>query len=390
MGALQYTHVPGYAALLLRRTYPELTLPKSLMDVAFQWLRPTNAQWRADTYTWHFKTGFGKPDATLTFGHLNTEQDKYRYQSSEFQYIGFDELTEFTESQYRFLFSRLRRNVSIAVPLRMRASSNPGGIGHNWVRKRFILDQATNRAFIKAQLEDNPFIDREEYEESLNELDAITRARLRHGNWEIRPEGNLFKRAWFHFEDRPPARLIRQVRYWDLAATEPAKGRDPDWTVGVKMGIDEFKVYHVIDVRRFQMNPRDVERLIRQTARSDGYDVSIRIEQEGGASGKSLIDHFMRNVLDGFDVRPGPAVGDKLARANPYSAACERGDVRLKEAAWNDDYLDELCAFTGGKDGHDDQVDASAGAFGTLSREPTEAWNEEDVAAMVGARRRRR
>src|SRR4029079_8917579 len=76
--------------------------------------------------------------ATIMFGYLNRPLDKFRYASSEFQYIAFDELTDFTEEDYLFLFSRLRRNTSFPVPLRMRSASNPGGPGHAWVKERFI------------------------------------------------------------------------------------------------------------------------------------------------------------------------------------------------------------------------------------------------------------
>ena len=59
--------------------------------------------------------------ARLTFGYLETERDKYRYQSSEVQYVGLDELIQFAESQYLYLFSRLRRHATSEVPLRMRS-----------------------------------------------------------------------------------------------------------------------------------------------------------------------------------------------------------------------------------------------------------------------------
>ena len=106
MGALAQVDVPGYAALLFRRTYSDLALPGALMDRAHDWLGGTAAVWNERKHTWSFPSG-----ATLTFGYLETERDKYRYQSSEVQYIGFDELTEFAESQYLYLFSRLRRGV---------------------------------------------------------------------------------------------------------------------------------------------------------------------------------------------------------------------------------------------------------------------------------------
>ena len=112
MAALQYVSVPSYAALLLRRTYADLSLPGALMSRAFEWLIPTDARWKSSEKTWVFPSG-----ATLTFGYLDHSGSEYRYQSSEFQFIGFDELTQFRESQYRYLFSRLRRLADDSVPL---------------------------------------------------------------------------------------------------------------------------------------------------------------------------------------------------------------------------------------------------------------------------------
>ncbi len=133
MAALQLVDIPGYSAIIFRQTYADLALPGALMDRSFEWLLPTDAKWNATEKKWLFPSG-----ATLNFGYLESENDKYRYRSSEFQFIGFDELTNFTETQYRFLFSRLRRTNSINVPLRMRSASNPGGVGHDWVKTRFV------------------------------------------------------------------------------------------------------------------------------------------------------------------------------------------------------------------------------------------------------------
>src|SRR4029077_3634506 len=144
---------------------------------------------------WTFPSG-----ATLAFGYLENENDKYQYQGAEYQFVGFDELSQFTESQYLYLFSRLRRLEGSDIPLRMRSASNPGGVAGRWVYSRFIPDnflppdavepkvwwkegvgedgKEFKRAFIPARLQDNPYLDLVEYEEALNELDPITREQL--------------------------------------------------------------------------------------------------------------------------------------------------------------------------------------------------------------------
>lgn len=181
MAALQYVHVPGYAALLLRRTYTDLALPDAIMDRSHQWLASTDARWDDRDKTWHFKTS--GEDATLTFGYLETEQDKYRYQSAQFQFVGFDELTQHVEAAYTYLFSRLRRLKTSTVPLRMRGATNPGGIGHRWVKARFVEQATASGEFVPSKLEDNPHIDQGSYREALAKLDPTTRAQLEHGLW---------------------------------------------------------------------------------------------------------------------------------------------------------------------------------------------------------------
>ena len=369
MAALQYVEVPGYAAILFRRTYTDLALPEALMDRANQWLQGTDAHWIDKNKTWIFPSG-----ATLTFGYLDSENDKYRYQSSAYQFIGFDELTQFTKSQYIYLHSRKRRLKGSKVPVRTRAATNPGGIGHEWVKERFNVLGLGGKPFIPARLRDNPYIDQEEYEKSLNELDYVTRAQLLYGDWVINPESKLFQREWFEIVDDYP-RENRRVRFWDLAATEPKKGKDPDYTVGCLM-TERSGVFYVIDVKRVRRSPLGVEKLIRQTAELDGVAVEIFMEQEPGSSGVSEIDRYSREVLKGFCFNGIKTTGSKILRAKPFSSSAEHGNVKLVRGTWNEAFLSELENFPGGA--HDDQVDAASGAFEQLSR-AYKPCVEEDV-----------
>ncbi|MFA7018524.1 MAG: phage terminase large subunit [Sphaerochaetaceae bacterium] len=367
MAALQYVDIPGYRALLLRRTFQDLALPGALMDRAKMWLLPyvyrREVKWVEKEKTYVFPNG-----ATLTFGYLEHENDKYRYQSAEFQYIGFDELTQFTMTQYTYMFSRLRKLKGQNIPLRMRSASNPDGPGLEWVKQRFVIEGALKgRTFIPAKLEDNPHLDQEEYERSLEELDPITRARLRHGNWDIKGEGKLFKREWFRVIDPEtvPERL-RIVRYWDFAATDPtrSKSKDPDWTVGLKLGMLNG-IYYILHVIRFRRTPEATEQIVKQTAQLDGYNVNIFAEEEPGSSGKMLIDHYARNILWGYAFNGNRETGSKVLRANPASSAAERGNMFLVQAPWNSAFLDEAEVFPT-KGMHDDQIDALSGAFRML------------------------
>jgi predicted phage terminase large subunit-like protein len=359
LGALQYVDTPGYAALLLRRTYGDLSLPGALMDRARERLTPMDAKWDEKAHTWRFPAG-----ATLTFGYLEHEADKFRYQGAEFQYIGFDELTQFSETQYRYMASRLRRLQGVNIPLRLRAASNPGGLGHDWVKQRFITEQKTHhRPFIPARMADNPYLDIDSYRESLAVLDPVTRAQLENGDWEVRNAGSMFRREWFQIVPTAPAGM-RKVRYWDRAATTAKPGRDPDWTAGCLLGVDE-RQYYLVDMRRFRGTPGDNERLIRQTAEVDGKAVPVWAEEEGGSSGKDSIDHYRDTVLPGWAFRGNRVTGSKAERAAPVSSQAEAGNVKLVAGPWVGAFLDEIEAFPAGS--HDDQVDALSGAFEKVS-----------------------
>ena len=371
MAALQYVEEPGYAAILFRRTYADLALPGAIMDRSKEWLSGKRARWNEREKTWTFPSG-----ATLSFGYLEHEQDKYRYQGSEYQFAGFDELTQLGESQYRYLFSRLRRLKGSSVPLRMRAASNPGGVGHAWVLQRFITERRPDRLFIPATLDDNPYLDRDEYVKSLQDLDPYTRAQLLNGDWFARPPGRKFRREWFAVVDEPPAGA-RRVRFWDLAATEARAGADPDWTCGALLAEQDGRFW-LCDLRRKRATPQGVEALVRQTAELDGREVDIWMEQEPGSAGVKVIDDYARRVLAGWSFRGHRSTGSKEVRANPFSAAAEAGNVLLLRGAWIGEFLDEAESFPNGQ--HDDQIDAVSGAMAMLT-------TNNDVASFLAAMR---
>ena len=364
MAALQFVEVQGYSALLLRRTFTDLSMAEALMDRAQTWLSGTDAHWRELTKTWSFPSG-----ATLTFGYLDNERAKFRYQGAAFTYIGFDELTQFPATSYKYLFSRLRRLTGTHVPIRMRSASNPGDIGHNYVKARFITPSVGDllkkqRFFIPALLEDNPHLDAVTYDVSLAKLDPVTREQLRYGNWDVTLAGGMFEREWFQISSIP---VGTQVRAWDMAATAVGKNKDPDWTVGTLMVRTPQNRFCVVDVVRFRKRPGDTKKIIKQTAEMDGVDVKIVMEQEPGSSGVIAIDDYATDVLTGYSFGGVLSTGSKVVRAQPFSAACSNGNVSIAAGAWNADFVAELSMFP--QPGvHDDQVDAASLAFSVLTQ----------------------
>lgn len=367
MGALQYVDIPGYSAILFRKTYADLSLPGALIDMSKEWLMPfvesKEVKWSEKEKQYVFPSG-----ATLNFGYLESGNDCYRYQGAEFQYIGMDEVTHIDPANYRYLFSRLRKPKSLQVPLRFRATANPGGaFGEYYYQRFFVEGKDAGRIFIGAGIDDNPYLDAEAYKESLAELDPIERERLLNGNWEIKANGDMLNRHWFQIvpaEDVPSG--AQRVRYWDFASTDPAKRkgrnkRDPDWTVGFKLAYYQG-MYWIEDIVRVQKTPRDVEEIVKATAYSDGYSCAIRLEEEPGSSGKITTDHYARNVLAGYDFMGVATSGSKVERARAASAAAQSGRVFIVHSCRNMlPFMDEADLFPYGL--HDDTIDGFSGAF---------------------------
>lgn len=373
MAALQYVAYPEYRALLLRRTFQDLKQPGALIELGHEWIEG-KARWSSQDHSWTFPSG-----AVLKFGYCDTENDIYQYQGGNFHFVGWDELTQFREKDYRYLFSRMRRSADCKIPIRMRAASNPGGIGHRWVKERFIENgRANGRWFIPARLDDNPSLDKAEYIHSLDTLDPVTRARLLNGDWSV-AEGSMFRRDWFGDPvDQAPSEC-RWCRYWDLAATKPRAGHDPDFTAGALLGLSPEGIWFLKDMRHCQESPLAIEHLISQTKELDGWGVMIRMEQEPGASGVHLIDHYRRGCMVGRDFMAEKPEVNKIVRAQAMSSAAQAGNFKLVKGPWNAAFLDEAEVFPLGD--HDDQIDAASGAMRALAPGP-------DMAPIVFPSRR--
>ena len=189
--ALRY---PGSKQLILRRTFAELD--KSLIRTSLSLYPKSIFSFNSSTHTGKFKNG-----SCIDFGYCATENDVYQYQSAEYDCIRFDELTHFTEAQYIYLISRVRGANSF--PKQIKSSTNPGGIGHGWVKarfvdtgvanERFIGEDGMTRIFIPSLLDDNAFLMKgdPDYKRRLLALPEREKKALLYGDWNIF-EGQYF------------------------------------------------------------------------------------------------------------------------------------------------------------------------------------------------------
>ena len=433
MGALQHVDVPGYAAMILRKTLSDLKQPGALLDRAHSWLSNTDARWVAGEHTYYFPTydleGQPGEPSKITYGYIGQTDAYTRYQGIELQYCAYDELTQHWEDDYLYLFSRLRRNKCpdhgqepdprcincsrrSAVPIRMRAASNPGGVGHQWVRDRFDIGEAPDpdnpgqvryvgrhkdRPYIPAYIWDNPYLDQEEYEIGLDQLDPITRAQLKSGDWGISSDSR-FKKNWAKYysvrgdslvmgmdgkgEVHQRNDLLRVFGTIDPAASSKEGPGDKDiWrkmpshTVISVWGLTTDYNLIWLDMVRFRKEIPEILNEVRKSYRSWQPQYYI-VEATGLGKGA-----FQMLQKAGLPVRAVYPHYDKIVRATDAMNRMEQGRIWLPQTAgWKEDCEKELFTWTAHPHQQDDIIDTLAYAAADVS---WEASHDERSAVEI-------
>ena len=231
--ALKY---PKSKQLILRKTYPELE--HSLILTSLEFYPKSVCRYSSSAKKWFFANG-----SVIEFGYCASKTDVIRYQGAEYDVVRFDELTHFTEEQYTYLISRIR-GVN-PYPKMVKSSTNPGGIGHAWVKRRFIdgfepgrihIDEETGarRVFIPSYVTDNVFLMNADadYIKRLNQLPEKEKKALLCGEWDIY-DGQVFAewknsalgrrtRRWSHvIEPFEIPKQWRRYRAFDFGYSKP-------------------------------------------------------------------------------------------------------------------------------------------------------------------------
>ena len=226
--ALRQVHIPHYKCLILRKTFPQL---RELIDKSLNYYPRIfpKARYNAGSHTWTFPSG-----AKVIFGSMNRPQDKIQYQGQAYDVVMFDEITHFTYDEYIYLFSRCRPN-GPGTECYIRSTGNPGGIGHGWVKERFITagtpeqtiwydadyvdpdgEKHTikrSRVFIPSTVFDNKILmeNSPEYVAALASMPEAEKQALLYGNWDSF-SGQVFT-EWVndpqHYDDRQHTHVIR-------------------------------------------------------------------------------------------------------------------------------------------------------------------------------------
>ena len=296
--ALRQVDRPNYRGLIVRKTYPQLS---ELIDKTMRYYKPVfpAAKYNGSAHCWTFPSG-----AKIYFGSMFRTQDKYNYQGKQFDFIGVDELTHFTWDEYSYLMSRNRPS-GAGTQVYMRATANPGGIGHGWVKARFITPappgtrmvqlvdvkkpdgsvekMRRTRIFIPSTVFDNPALLENDpgYLGNLASLPEAEKQALLYGSWDSF-SGQVFT-EWrndpSHYEDQrwthviKPFRIPAHWRIWrgyDFGYAKP-------FSVGWYAADEEGRIYRIKELygctgtpnEGLKIDPVEQARRIREAEQND-------------------------------------------------------------------------------------------------------------------------
>lgn len=365
---------------------------------------------------WVFRDKKGNVTSKVTFSYLNP-QNMQTWKGSQICFLGYDELCDFDEKCFFFMLSRNRSTCGVQPYIRGTCNPDPdswvakfiewwidqetgyaiperSGVIRWMIRrdekifwadkpeelwKQFNLETPEERAepksvtFIASSIYDNKELLKvnPQYLGNLKAMAEIERERFLRGNWKIKPATGLyFKRTQIKtYLAAVPDDIVSLVRCWDLAATTEDEGGDPAFTAGVLLGKRRDGSFVVIDVKNERLTASEVRKLIRLTAEKDKaafpkVPVTVRIPQDPGQAGKDQALQYIQ-YMAGFIIKAVPETGSKEARATPFSAQWQAGNVALVIADWNEEYLKQLESFPQGK--FKDMVDASSNGFNEIA-----------------------
>lgn len=390
---LRHINRPDFRAIVFRRQAVEINKANGLADASKKIYPLVGGVYYSSVKKWVFPSG-----AAIHFMGLDDEKDVEALRGVEIDRCYMDELTTFDAIHFWYPQTRIRS--TSGLPGKMKCTTNPQSSGFvkdllEWwldedgfaietrsgVIRYFIRDEnddsdgilwfdsyedakrhyeevlgetdeeemaITSFTFIRSSLSDNPSLG-SEYKKRLKSQPAKLRAELLQGNWNYDAStGIYFKKDWV---DVVPLnqlpKMKKVVRGWDLASTPAGKGNpNPDWTVGIKLGLGEDGYYYILDVIRFRDTIGEVKKAIRRAAVADGTGTTVVIPLDPGGHGKHAFQDHLKN-LAGFHVKKAKTEKSKLERFLPFSSSAEYGMVKMVEAEWNSPLTIELEGFVG-------------------------------------------
>lgn len=408
---LRHVDIGEFGAVIFRSSMTQIKEQGGLWDASMKLYRmfPGAIGRNPQKPYWRFPSG-----AKVSFRQIARDEDVYDWQGTEIACIEFDELTHFSEFQFFYMLSRNRSTCGVRPYVR--ASCNPDA--DSWVAG-FIswwIDQDTGYpikersgkirwmirrdeivhwadtieelweqfelvtpeekrepksvAFVASTIYDNQVLLKTDpgYLANLKALSIVERERLLYGNWKIKAaKGLFFPRASLPpLLEEIPNDVTRWVRAWDLAATDTDEGGDPAYTASVLLGKRKDGSYVIADATNNRLKAEKVRNLVKQCAVADKAKyrrVRIRMSIDPGQAGKEQSQSYVK-MLAGFSVSTVKESGSKEARAEPFAAQWQAGNVSVVAGPWTEALLGQYESFPESK--FKDMVDAGSNAFNEL------------------------
>lgn len=237
----------------------------------------------------------------------------------------------------------------------------------DYTYRNYVLEADNDTTLVEVSYLDNPLL-------SATMLKQAEKMRLNNPKkydhiWGGKPrkarEGGVFLSDKISIIDAAPANMV-EVRGWDFAGTEvdpKQPNKEPDWTVGARMGRTPEGRFVVTEMVRMRGKPHEVEETLVRTTKNDSYGVEQSIPQDPGQAGKHQVQYFV-SKLAGYRVHASPESGDKVTRAETLASQVNVGNLDFVRGSWNDAAKRELEGFP--NEVHDDIVDAMGRAFRRL------------------------
>lgn len=448
MACLQYMDIPGYASAIFRRQLSDLKQPGALLDRTSSWLMPFTSRtvpkshrvvYVPSEHTYKFPTtdpltGLPGEPAKLVFCYSGESHAKDRYQSAEYQTVCFDELSHWeTSDDYEWLLTRLRKTVCSIhgkkpdgkpnytagcpqcalkkmMPVRMLGATNPGGRGGAWIKNYFSIrpDPTTypdkrdaiaaimagikvkfvgthpDRAFIPSFLEDNPFLDQEDYDKILSKLPEEMRSALRDGNWEARVDSRFKRRdavyytlysnmfqigpKMFSFDEFvkvfitvDPAGTLEESMVGKLIRPKKSSSH----SVISVWAADRNNNLYWLDMRRFKDEiPVVVDEICQMVARWKPHFPNIYAKMETNGVGLGPAQYVKKA---GIPVKPCKKSKDKIENSTAAGLLLRARKIFFPHnASWIDEAEDEIFAWSGLPNEADDIIDTLSDAANEL------------------------
>ena len=330
---LRQVNIPHYRGIILRKTYPQLS---ELIDRSREIYHAAypEAKFNEQKHCWTFPSG-----AKIYFGAMQHTKDRTNYQGKRYDYIDFDELTHFTWDEYSYLFSRNRPN-GPGTRCYIRAQANPGGIGHGWVKERFITaappltpiyeevniifpdghteKKSRSRIFVPSSVFDNKILleNDPEYITRLASLPENERKALLYGDWDCF-SGQVFT-EWRDNPDGYKTRVnthviepFRVPSYWKIYRGFDF-GYSRPFSVGWYAADQDGRMYRIrefygctgVPNEGIRMEPGQIAKKIRQI---EAEDPNLRNKKIHGIADPSI-----------FDESRGESVAQMMEREGVY------------------------------------------------------------------------